>query len=54
MKRWKGIVVVSYTQEMELEAETQAEAEATMLDWFDPTRCNNTAEAQVYDVKEVE
>jgi len=53
MKRYRGTVVGSYTQEIEVEAETQAEAEATMLDWFDPTRCNNTAESQVYDVVEV-
>lgn len=36
MKRWKGVVEVSYLQVIEVEAETQAEAEATMLDWFDP------------------
>ena len=53
MKRWKGTVVVSYTQEIEVEAETQAEAEATMIDWFEPTTCLNTADASVYDVKEV-
>ena len=53
MKRWKGTVVVAYTQEIEVEAETQAEAEATMLDWFEPSRCTNTAEGQVYDIKEV-
>lgn len=50
MKKWKGTVVVTYTQEIEVEAETQAEAEATMLDWFDPNRCSNTAEAYAYDV----
>lgn len=53
MKRWKGTVVVSYTQEIEVEAETQAEAEATMLDWFDPMKCMNTAEGQAYDVTEI-
>lgn len=53
MKKWRGTVVVSYTQEVTVEAETQAEAEATMLDWFDPSRCSNTAEGQVYDVEEM-
>lgn len=53
MKRWKGTVVMTYTQEIEIEAETQAEAEATMLDWFDPTLCHNTAEGYVCDVAEV-
>lgn len=51
MKKWKGTVVVSYTQEIEVEAETKEEAEATMIDWFDPTRCSNTAEAYAYDVE---
>lgn len=54
MKKWKGTVVMTYTQEVELEAETMAEAEATMLDWFDPMRCHNTAEGQVHDVEEVQ
>jgi len=49
MKKWKGTVVVSYTQEITVEAETKAEAEATMLDWFDPTRCYGTEDGQVYD-----
>jgi len=53
MKRWKGTVVVSYTQEIVVEAESQAEAEATLLDWFVPTRCHNTADGQVYDVTEI-
>ena len=54
MKQWTGTVVVSYTQKITVEAESQAEAEATMLDWFDPTRCLNTADAQVYDVTEIQ
>lgn len=53
MPKYKGTVVVSYTQEITVEAESQAEAEATMMDWFDPTRCLNTAEAYTYDVEEV-
>ncbi len=40
MKKWKGVVEVSYLQVIEVEAETQAEAEATMLDWFDPNNGN--------------
>ena len=51
MKKWKGTVVVSYTQEITVEAETKAEAEATMLDWFDPTRCYGTSDGQVYDIE---
>lgn len=53
MKKWKGTVVVSYTQHVTVEAETQAEAEATMLDWFDASRCWTTTEGQVYDVEEI-
>jgi len=53
MKRWKGTVVMTYTQEIEIEAETEAEAAATMLDWFDPTRCHNTAEGYVCEIAEV-
>jgi hypothetical protein len=45
-------VVISYTQDIEVEAETQADAEAMMIDWFDPARCTNTAEAYAYDVEE--
>jgi hypothetical protein len=52
MKKWKGTVVISYTQDIEVEAETQADAEAMMIDWFDPARCTNTAEAYAYDVEE--
>lgn len=54
MKKWKGTVVVSYTQEITVEAETQAEAEATMLDWFDPARCWTSEQGQVYDIEEIE
>ena len=53
MKRWRGTLVVSYTQEIEVNADTQAEAEDLMRDAFDPTRCYNTAECQAYDVEEV-
>ena len=53
MKKLKGTVVVSYTQEITVEAETKAEAQATMLDWFDPTRCYGTADGDVYDIEEV-
>jgi hypothetical protein len=54
MKRWRGTLVVSYTQEIEVNADTQAEAEGLMRDAFDPTRCYNTAECQAYDVEEME
>jgi hypothetical protein len=53
MKRWRGTLVVSYTQDLEVDAETQAEAEALMRDAFDPMRCYNTAECQAYDVEEI-
>jgi hypothetical protein len=53
MKRWKGTLVVSYTQDLEVDAETQAEAEALMTEMFDPMRCHNTAECQAYDVEEI-
>ena len=51
MKRWRGTLVVSYTQDLEVDAETQAEAEALMRDAFDPTRCYGTADGQVYDIE---
>ena len=54
MKRWKGTLVVSYTQNLEVDAETQAEAEALMTEMFDPTRCYNTAECHAYDVEAME
>jgi len=54
MTRWKGTLVVSYTQDLEVDAETKAEAEALMSEMFDPTRCYNTAECQAYDVEPVE
>jgi hypothetical protein len=54
VKRWKGTVVVTYTQEIEVEAETKAEAEITMIDWMDPSRCLNTAEAYVCDLEEMQ
>jgi hypothetical protein len=54
MTRWKGTLVVSYTQNLEVDAETKAEAEALMAEMFDPTRCYNTAECQAYDVEPVE
>ena len=54
MKRWKGTLVVSYTQDLEVDAETQAEAESLMTEMFDPTRCYNTAECQAYDVEAME
>jgi hypothetical protein len=53
MKRWRGTLVVSYTQEIEVNADTKAEAEDLMRDAFDPTRCYNTAECQAYDVEEM-
>ena len=53
MTRYKGTVCVTYTQEIEVEANSKAEAEATMMDWFDASRCLNTAEAQVYDLEEI-
>ena len=54
MKRWRGTLVMSYTQNLEVDAETQAEAETLMTEMFDPTRCYNTAECQAYDVELVE
>ena len=52
MKRWKGVVEVSYLQVIEVEAETQAEAEATMLDWFDPNNGGTEVNwKQVSDVR---
>jgi hypothetical protein len=54
MTRYKGTVCVTYTQVIEVEADSKAEAEATMIDWFDASRCVNTAEAWVYDLEEVQ
>lgn len=53
MTRYKGTVCVTYTQVIEVEADSKAEAEVIMIDWFDASRCLNSAEASVYDVEEI-
>ena len=53
MKRWKGTVVVSYTQEVEVEADTRDEAEMKMYEAFDQSKVTYSSECQAYDVEEV-
>jgi hypothetical protein len=53
MKRWKGTLVVSYTQEVEVEANTQDEAEMKMYESFDPSKVTYSSECQAYDVEEI-
>ena len=51
MKRWSGVVVLSYYQEVEVEAETQDEAEMKMFDAFQLH--NADSESNVLDVVEI-
>lgn len=53
MKRWKGTVVVSYTQEVEVEAETSDEAEMKMYEAFDQSKVTYSSECQAYDVEQI-
>lgn len=53
MKRWKGTVVVTHTQEIEVEAETQDEAEAKMYEVLDQSKMTYSSECQAYDVMEI-
>lgn len=53
MKRWKGTVVVAFTQEVEVEAETQDEAEMKMYEVFDQSKVTYSSECQAYDVVEI-
>ena len=51
MKRYRGVVVFRYYQEMELDAESEAEAKATMCDMFDLSKADG--ESEVLDVEEI-
>ena len=51
MKRWSGVVVFSYYQDIEVEAETQDEAETKMFDAFQLH--NADGESSVFDVVEI-
>ena len=51
MKRYRGVVVFRYYQEIELDAESEAEAKATMCDMFDLSKADG--ESEVLDVTEI-
>lgn len=53
MKRYRATLSVTYTQEHETDALTEEAAIDWMKDAFDPTRCWNTADVHVYDIKEI-
>ena len=52
MKRYRGVVVFRYYQEIELDAESEAEAKATMCDMFDLSLCFD-GESEVFDLTEI-
>ena len=54
MKRWRGTVVVSYTQEVEVEAETKDDAEMRMYEACDQSKMTYASEYQAYDIEEME
>ena len=51
MKRYRGVVVFRYYQEIELDAESEAEAEASMCEEFDLSKADG--ESEVFDIEEV-
>ena len=51
MKRYRGVVVFRYYQQIELEAESEAEARASMCDLFDLSKADG--ESEVCDVEEI-
>lgn len=51
MKRYRGVVVFRYYQQIELEAESEAEAKASMCDLFDLSKADG--ESEVLDVEEI-
>lgn len=44
---------VTYTQNLEVDATSEESAIEWMKDAFDPTRCWNTADVDVYNIEEV-
>jgi hypothetical protein len=51
MKRYRGVVLFKYYQEIEVEAETQDSAEQAMYEIFDIGKA--TGECELYDMEEV-
>lgn len=51
MKRYRGVVVFRYYQQIELEAESEDEAKASMCDLFDLSKADG--ESEVLDVEEI-
>lgn len=51
MKRYRGVVVFRYYQQVEVEVESEAEAKATMCDLFDLSKADG--ESEVLDVEEI-
>jgi hypothetical protein len=53
IKRYRATLSVTYTQNLEADALTKEDAIDWMKDAFDPTRCWNTADVDVYNIEEV-
>jgi hypothetical protein len=51
MKRYRGVVVFRYYQEIELDAESEDEAKSAMCDMFDLSKADG--ESEVLDVTEI-
>jgi hypothetical protein len=53
IKRYRATLSVTYTQNLEADATSEESAIEWMKDAFDPTRCWNTADVDVYNIEEV-
>ena len=53
MKKYRGVIQMTYTQMMEVDAGSELEARLFMIECFDPTRCFNTAEADFLEFQEI-
>ena len=51
MKRYRGVVVFRYYQEVEVEAESEDEAKSAMCDMFDLSKADG--ESEVLDIEEI-
>jgi len=52
MKKWKGVVVTTYQEELTVLADTKEEAELLMYDQANPVGDSVSGEMEVYDLVE--
>jgi len=52
MKKWKGVVVTTYQEELTVLANTKEEAELLMYDQANPVGDSVSGEMEVYDLVE--